>query len=112
MPSSSVTVLIVGAGPVGLLAAILLARQGIDCLVIERRRPRQDSAPKAHVVNPRSLEIFRSAGLDVDEMYAQGSPPDKWTCSTPTAAASEKTRFQVAVSSSEAGFSSSSGLEQ
>lgn len=76
MPSSSVTVLIVGAGPVGLLAAILLARQGIDCLVIERRRPRQDSAPKAHVVNPRSLEIFRSAGLDVDEMYAQGSPPD------------------------------------
>ncbi|MCW5735446.1 MAG: FAD-dependent monooxygenase [Enhydrobacter sp.] len=70
------TVLIVGAGPVGLLAAILLSRQGIDCLVVERRRPRQDSAPKAHVVNPRSLEIFRSAGLDVDEMYAQGSPPD------------------------------------
>jgi 2-polyprenyl-6-methoxyphenol hydroxylase-like FAD-dependent oxidoreductase len=86
MPSASVsgtaeralsaTVLIVGAGPVGLLTAILLARQGIDCLVIERRQPRQDSAPKAHVVNPRSLEIFRAAGLDLDEMYAQGSPRD------------------------------------
>ena len=86
MPSASVsgtadrtlsaTVLIVGAGPVGLLTAILLARQGIDCLVIERRQPRQDSAPKAHVVNPRSLEIFRAAGLDIGEMYAQGSPRD------------------------------------
>lgn len=70
------TVLIVGAGPVGLLTAVLFARQGIDCLVIERRLPRQSSAPKAHVVNPRSLEIFRAAGLDVEEMYAQGSPRD------------------------------------
>ena len=72
----SATVLIVGGGPVGLLTAILCARQGIDCLVVERRQPRQDSAPKAHVVNPRSLEIFRAAGLDIGEMYEQGSPPD------------------------------------
>ena len=73
---SFATVLVVGAGPVGLLTAILLARLGIDCLVVERRLPRQSSAPKAHVVNPRSLEIFRAAGLDVDEMYARGTPRD------------------------------------
>lgn len=67
-------VLIVGAGPVGLMMAILLARLGIRSVVVERRLPRQSSAPKAHVINPRSLEICRAAGLDVAEMYARGTP--------------------------------------
>lgn len=67
-------VLIVGAGPVGLMTAILLARLGIGSVLVERRRPRQGSAPKAHVINPRSLEICRAAGLDVAEMYARGAP--------------------------------------
>jgi 2,4-dichlorophenol 6-monooxygenase len=43
-------------------AAILLARQGIGSLVVDRR-PGPHRAPQAHVVNPRSLEIFRAAGL-------------------------------------------------
>ena len=67
-------VLIVGAGPVGLMMAILLARLGIKSVVVERRLPRQSRAPKAHVINPRSLEICRAAGLDVAEMYARGTP--------------------------------------
>ncbi len=67
-------VLIVGAGPVGLMMAILLARLGLRSVVVERRLPRQSSAPKAHVINPRSLEICRAAGLDVEEMYARGTP--------------------------------------
>jgi len=54
--------------------AILLARLGIRSVVVERRLPRQSSAPKAHVINPRSLEICRAAGLDVAEMYARGTP--------------------------------------
>jgi len=66
----------VGAGPVGLMMAILLARLGIKSAVVERRLPRRSSAPKAHVINPRSLEICRAAGLDVEEMYAQGAPRD------------------------------------
>jgi 2,4-dichlorophenol 6-monooxygenase len=58
-----VPVLIVGAGPVGMTASILLARLGIENLLVDRRSG-PHRAPQAHVVNPRTLEIFRSAGLD------------------------------------------------
>ena len=56
------TVLIVGGGPVGLLGAQLLARRGIKVLVAEKYPQRVDS-PKAHALNPRSLEICAAAGL-------------------------------------------------
>jgi 2-polyprenyl-6-methoxyphenol hydroxylase-like FAD-dependent oxidoreductase len=58
-----VPVLIVGAGPVGATAAILLAQQGVASLVVERRDGAQ-RAPAAHVVNARTLEILRAAGVD------------------------------------------------
>src|SRR5499427_5719016 len=48
------------------------------------------------------------AGGDVHEV----APRDKCTCRTPSAAASPKTRTQVAVSSSSSLASSASGLEQ
>jgi 2,4-dichlorophenol 6-monooxygenase len=56
--------LVVGAGPVGLMGAILLARQGRHTLVLERR-PSPQRAPAAHVVNARSFEICRQAGVDM-----------------------------------------------
>ncbi|MGI9591999.1 MAG: FAD-dependent monooxygenase, partial [Myxococcota bacterium] len=37
MPALEVPVLIVGAGPAGLMASLLLERQGIETLVVERR---------------------------------------------------------------------------
>ena len=66
-------VLVVGAGPVGLMTAVLLARQGIRSLIIERFRTRH-GAPKAHALNPRSLEICRSGGLDLDKMRRRATP--------------------------------------
>ncbi|KAK1994703.1 FAD binding domain-containing protein [Colletotrichum falcatum] len=57
-------VVIAGAGPVGLFTAYLLARQKIKCVVLERRQAVSEH-PKAHTINPRTLEIFRQAGLDV-----------------------------------------------
>src|SRR5215471_6144653 len=43
---------------------------------------------------------------------AAGSPPERCTCSTPSAAASRQTRAQLAVSSSSTRLSSASGFEQ
>lgn len=67
-------VLIVGGGPVGLMTGILLARQGIASTIVERR-DRPAFAPKAHALNPRSLEICRAAGIDLDAIYARQTPP-------------------------------------
>ena len=67
------TALIVGAGPIGLMMAVLLARQGLKSIVIERYTTRH-GAPKAHALNPRTLEICRSIGLDVEAMGRRGTP--------------------------------------
>ncbi|WP_083933813.1 DUF3500 domain-containing protein [Sciscionella marina] len=73
-------VVIVGAGPSGLMSALLLARQGIASTVLERTS-HQACAPKAHVLNPRSLEIARAAGLDVARMCREATPAtdDRWS---------------------------------
>lgn len=73
-------VLIVGGGPVGMLMSLLLARQGWPSIVFERRMPRESSAPKAHVLNPRSLEICRALGLDVDAMRQLAPHADEANC--------------------------------
>ena len=67
------TALIVGAGPVGLMTSLLLARHGLRSTVIERF-PTRHGAPKAHALNPRSLEICRAIGLDLEAMKRRGTP--------------------------------------
>ncbi|WP_413990350.1 FAD-dependent monooxygenase [Labrys okinawensis] len=67
---NSVTVLIVGAGPTGLLAAAELHRHGVDCLLIDAHdRPMEWD--RATVVHPRSLEIFEGLGI-VEPLLAAG----------------------------------------
>jgi 2,4-dichlorophenol 6-monooxygenase len=68
-----VPILVVGAGPVGTTASILLSRHGIGNRVVDRRDG-PHRAPQAHVVNPRSLEIFRSLGIDTRALRAAGTP--------------------------------------
>jgi len=68
-----VPVLVVGAGPAGTTAAILLAQQGVASLVVDRRDG-PHRAPQAHVVNPRSLEIFRAMGIDTRALRAAATP--------------------------------------
>ncbi len=58
-------VVIVGAGPVGATAALLLAEHGIDSIVVERRT-HPSAHPAAHVLSTRTLEIFRGLGLEHD----------------------------------------------
>jgi 2-polyprenyl-6-methoxyphenol hydroxylase-like FAD-dependent oxidoreductase len=62
-PSVDVPVTVVGAGPAGLMAAITLARQGVECLVLDRRSDRS-ALPRATVVSLRNMELMRAWGLD------------------------------------------------
>ena len=65
-------VLIIGAGPVGLISALTLAQSNINCLLVDRRETTLD-APKAHAVNARTLEICQRLGLDADEIRRAGA---------------------------------------
>ena len=67
------TALVVGAGPVGLMTAILLAQHGLRSVIVERFETRH-GAPKAHALNPRTLEICRSIGLDMEAMRRAATP--------------------------------------
>ena len=67
--------LVVGAGPAGLTAAITLARAGIEVMLIERRKE-LSSLPRATTVSIRSMEIFRGWGLE-DEIRAI-APEVEW----------------------------------
>ncbi len=69
-------VLVVGAGPTGLAAALLLEQQGVRTEVIERRDGPQ-RAPAAHAINARTLEICRSAGVDMERLHARAARPEE-----------------------------------
>ena len=57
------TVLIAGAGPVGLTTALLLARRGIPVTVLERR-DRPNPVSRASTWHPPTLELFARLGLE------------------------------------------------
>ncbi len=58
-----VPVLIVGGGPVGLTASLLLSEYGVRSLLVERH-PGTAVHPKARAINARSMEIFRQCGVE------------------------------------------------
>jgi 2-polyprenyl-6-methoxyphenol hydroxylase-like FAD-dependent oxidoreductase len=61
--ATRVAVLIVGAGPAGLVTGIGLARHGVRSILIERH-PSTSIFPRATGVSVRSMEIFRGWGID------------------------------------------------
>jgi 2-polyprenyl-6-methoxyphenol hydroxylase-like FAD-dependent oxidoreductase len=62
---ASTSVLIVGGSLNGLTMAMLLARRRVPCLVVERH-PRTSIQYKFRGISPRSMEIYRSAGIESD----------------------------------------------
>jgi putative polyketide hydroxylase len=71
-----VPVLICGSGPVGLIVSILLSRQGIRNLVVEKR-DRINTLPRARGLTVRTVEILDQLGLR-QELEAIALPP-LWT---------------------------------
>lgn len=69
--TESVSVLVVGAGPTGLLLGAELQRRGVSCKLIDAQRepPQWD---RATVIHPRSLEVFESLGL-IDRFLEAGT---------------------------------------
>src|SRR5689334_6081331 len=56
-------VLIIGAGPAGLVSAIVLARNGIRSILVERHAG-TSIFPRATGISTRSMELFRTWGLE------------------------------------------------
>ncbi|XUM21130.1 FAD-dependent oxidoreductase [Bradyrhizobium oligotrophicum S58] len=75
MKTIQTQVLIVGAGPVGLTAAMDLASRGIDVVVAEIRRAGEPPNVKCNHVSARSMEVFRRLGI-VQQVRQGGLPAD------------------------------------
>jgi 2-polyprenyl-6-methoxyphenol hydroxylase-like FAD-dependent oxidoreductase len=56
-------VLIIGAGPVGLIGAIDLAQRGVDVQVIDQRINHDPLTVRCNHISSRSMEIFRRLGF-------------------------------------------------
>ena len=68
--TSGVPVVIAGAGPAGLVAAVTLARNGIGSLLVERN-PGLSPLPRATAVSTRTMELLRSWGLEEEVRAGQ-----------------------------------------
>jgi putative polyketide hydroxylase len=68
-------VVIAGAGPAGLAAAMALARLGVETMLVERRAE-LSSLPRATVVSLRSMELIRSWGAE--EAVLAGAVDVEW----------------------------------
>jgi 2-polyprenyl-6-methoxyphenol hydroxylase-like FAD-dependent oxidoreductase len=70
--NTDVDVVVVGAGPTGLLLAGDLARAGVSCVVLERHAERSNLT-RAFAVHARTLELLDARGL-ADELVPRGVP--------------------------------------
>src|SRR5271156_5561339 len=76
MSQEEAPVLIAGGGATGTMLALLLAQQGVRSIVAEARETPYE-IPRAHAVNPRSLEICNALGLDIARMRQLAAPREE-----------------------------------
>lgn len=73
--SLDTSIVVIGAGPVGMTLALCLARRGIDCTLVEMRAADALPEVKCNHISARSMELFRSLGVAQD-LRAAGLPDD------------------------------------
>ncbi|THU93886.1 hypothetical protein K435DRAFT_724952 [Dendrothele bispora CBS 962.96] len=71
MKESQVDVLVIGAGPAGLMCTFGLARAGVKVRVVDER-PDKVAAGQADGIQPRTIEVFQSYGL-ADRLIREGN---------------------------------------
>ncbi|PJZ68813.1 2,4-dichlorophenol 6-monooxygenase [Leptospira perolatii] len=71
-PTENCSVLVIGGGLVGSSAALFLAQKGVRVILIEKHAG-SSPHPRAIGFTPRTLELFRSAGLAEDIPQIRGS---------------------------------------
>jgi 2,4-dichlorophenol 6-monooxygenase len=73
MPHCDVTtdVVVVGSGPAGATAALLLSTLGVDNIMITKYRWTANT-PRAHITNQRAMEVFRDLGIE-DQVLADAT---------------------------------------
>ncbi|WP_043701160.1 FAD-dependent oxidoreductase, partial [Nocardia abscessus] len=92
MKSPIADVLIVGAGPVGLAAAVVLEQLDREVVIVDRQAEGANTS-RAAVVHPRTLEILEPYGV-VPALVARG-------VQTPTFTIRDRDRLLMAVPFSE-----------
>jgi len=69
----STEVLIIGAGPSGMVSALCLAKLGVSSIIVERNAGISEH-PKAHELNTRSIEILADLGISSDDLVKEAAP--------------------------------------
>ncbi|KAL8150988.1 hypothetical protein V2J09_020796, partial [Rumex salicifolius] len=75
--TKTLPVLIVGAGPVGLVLSMLLTKLGVKCAILEKGKA-FSRHPQAHFINNRTMEVFRKLDGLAQEIERSQPPVDLW----------------------------------
>jgi 2,4-dichlorophenol 6-monooxygenase len=74
-PVVTTDVLVIGSGPAGAGAALLLSTLGIPNIMITKYRWTANT-PRAHITNQRAMEVFRDAGIET-QVLADATPHEQ-----------------------------------
>lgn len=90
-----VKVLVVGAGPAGMVAGITLAGYGIDVLLVEKRAE-ASALSRAMLISTRTMELMRRWGLEA-AVRAKASDVEAYTYVTESLAAGTGSEMPMAI---------------
>ncbi|MBT8365785.1 MAG: FAD-dependent monooxygenase [Deltaproteobacteria bacterium] len=76
-PTEFNKVIVVGAGPVGLVASLLLSKYHVPHMLVEQLAE-PDNHSQAHFINCRSMEILRELNALDQIIHAHSAPTDEW----------------------------------